>query len=508
MLTAIKISDVKSIVSMTFPMPHGGVFVLTGENGSGKTTLLACLVRIGQPDSFPRHFRTSKFSKKLDLFSEAQITYECQNHLDTVTYTYSGYRWEPTPKKNGPNLLANSGFSEVLYVAADDARVTPRQEDFRTNRIKNASAFIRSNANTVFGTTKFDGLRIVNVKKGPGQQAFVLEVDPGEFVSEKNFSLGELAIVKLLRELESAQQAALVVIDELELALHPVAQERLMQVLRLVAEQKQLTVIFSTHSATLIRATKPSRLLFLEKSGGGVVSCISGCYPSYALGKIGPTSDVSPEIVLLVEDIHAQLLIYALLRAGGPVVFPQGGGAPTVVCHPIGGWQMLLRFFDRGVALFGTISKVRAVLDIDAKPYLVPPAGHPQGAPFVHPHTPPDVRNIYNNKQAGIRFLPATPELGLVNEIAGATANCLHAVSLELMNNAVLGIPGPVGVGVINDPGARKQAKTQIDGFVARIVNNTGRSEADVMSLLFRWYVQRLEAAAPGTAASWLGALL
>src|SRR5262249_47203540 len=157
-----------------------------------------------------------------DQFPNAQITFTSSAPADSVSYAYSGHRWVPSPKRNGPRLLTNSGYSEVMYIAADEARVTPRREDFTARRRPNVLTFIQNHANAVFNSQKFTGLKTVNVRRGVGQQAFVLEVSPGVFASEKNFSLGELAVLKLLRKLESSKNNALVIIDELEIALHPV----------------------------------------------------------------------------------------------------------------------------------------------------------------------------------------------------------------------------------------------------------------------------------------------
>lgn len=508
MSLVIRISDVKNIGALEFPVPPPGVFVLTGENGSGKTTVLACLVRIGQADSFHRHFRTSQFSAKLDQFSGAQVTYDISVPGHSVTYTYSGVRWDPSPKKNGAALRKNSGYSEVIYVAADEGRVTPRKEDFRTNRIKDASAFIKTHANSVFTTSKFDGLKTVNVKKGPGQQAFVFEAAPDKFVSEKNLSLGELAVLKLLRKLENAKNSALVVIDELEIALHPLAQEKLLQVLRTIAAQKQLTVIFSTHSATLIRSVTPSQLLFLERSGASV-ACITNCYPTYALGRIAPSSDLSPDVVLLVEDANAQLFLRALLKKAASEVF-SAGSMPNIVCQPVGGWLAVLRFFGKGPSVFGGLAKVRVLLDADCRPILHPilAAGATAGQPVPSVQVPVDVQQIYSKHQGSIRFLPNTPEVGLINEIAATNSGILQAASIEFTSNTLSNIAVPANVGPYTSVTARASAKTAMTSFTKEISNRTGRSEEEILRFLFDWYVGRLEQATPGGAAALLGPLL
>lgn len=503
MSLTINITDVKNIQKLEFLVPSGGVFVLAGENGSGKTTLLACLARIGFSDSFPRHFRTSNVSSKLDQYDKAKVEYAFSESSHSVTYAYSGTRWEPTPKKNSATLLANSGFSEVLYVAADEARVTPRREDFRPNKIKSASPFIQTNANLILGTQKFTSLRTVNVKRGTGQQAFVLEIGPTAYVSERNFSLGELAILKLFRALETCQERALVVIDELELALHPVAQERLLQVLEGIAKQKELTVIFSTHSATLIRSVNPKKLIFLEKRLAGTVVCVTPCYATYALGRIAPPTDLKPEIVLLVEDREAQTWLQALMRKAIGRVYPHS--VPSIVCQPVGGYAEVLRFFSRGTSIFGPGTRAVVALDADCQSLF---AISSTSGTTVSSSVASDLRQIYLTNQASVKFLPETPEVGLINEIAAADQAFREAASGAFTNNALLTNPIHPAVGPSTSAAARSQAKIAIANLLSTVCAITGRTEDEVRRFLYEWLVDRLDTTTPGRSAAILGPII
>jgi predicted ATP-dependent endonuclease of OLD family len=62
-----------------------------------------------------------------------------------------------------------------------------------------------------------------------------------------------------------------VLIDELELALHPFSQIALYELLDTLSRNNRLTIIVSTHSVSLIRAVKQSRLLLLERAAN--VTC-------------------------------------------------------------------------------------------------------------------------------------------------------------------------------------------------------------------------------------------
>lgn len=505
MALTIEIAGIKSIGKLTFPVPGTGVYVLTGENGSGKTTLLACLVRIGEPNSFQQHFRTSKVSKKLDVFTGARVTYRISTPGASVAYTYSGARWDPTPKKNGAALRSNVGYAEVVYIAADERRVTPRKEDFRPTSINQASSFIRTSANAVLGTSKFNTLCTVNVRKGKGQQAFVLEVAGGKYVSEKNLSLGELAILKLLRTLEKVKAGALVLIDELEIALHPMAQEKLLRVLDGIAAAKQLTIIFSTHSATLIRAVRPTQLLFLERNGA-TVNCVSNCYPTYALGRMAPSFDLVPDSVLLVEDLNAQSLVLALLKKARNSVFA-GGSSPTIVCYPVGGWPEVLRFLGRSHSSYALTTSVAALLDKDCEAQVKPAIPAPGHQPVAQ-GMPIDIQRICIAHKNQIRFLPSTPEIGLVGDLSTGGASYLSQAAVLFTNNTLHSIPLPAPLATGNTPVIRKTAKTALEAFVREVAKRTARSEEEILRTLFDWYVDTLESGQSGAAASLLGPLV
>ena len=114
-------------------------------------------------------------------------------------------------------------------------------------------------------------------------------------------------------------QKILVLIDELELALHPMAVLRLIDflkqlvVLRLIDFLKQLVqghsnliIYLSSHSPEVIRTMHPSDL-YKVNNIGGKLSIESNCYPSYLIRDL--YSNVSPDFLLLVEDELSQLFV-------------------------------------------------------------------------------------------------------------------------------------------------------------------------------------------------------
>lgn len=405
MTRRITIRQLKQIDQLVFNIPQAGVYVLSGTNGAGKSCLLACLLRIGWPNAFQLAFKTSKISKALDEFTGAQIQYDIGP--DSVSYAYSGTRWEPTPKRHS-KLLTKLGYAEVVYAAADSQRIEPRAEDFKPNKVRDASPSLKEAAKSILDDEKFDGLKVINVRRGVGAEAYLLldkkrsTAKKKVYFSEKNFSLGELCVLKLLRQLENCPNHSLVLIDELELALHPRAQVGLFEYLQKISAEKELTTIFSTHSVNLIKSVDRTKLFFIDRTDG-ITEIISGCYPTYALGHLALREERSPDIVLYVEDEQAQFIVDAITKILLKTEFPSQT-KPTVVVVPIGPITSVIAFLSKSNALLASSVRQFGLLDRDAYDEYVLPLKNAEN------HT--ELAKI-DKVKGRVRYLPWTPEVGM-----------------------------------------------------------------------------------------------
>lgn len=409
MAVRITIENLRHIRRLEFSIPNAGVWLLTGANGTGKTSLLACMRRLGFSNAFPTHFPASQKSDKLDSFDGSSVEYQIDR--STVTYKYRGERWVPLPKANS-GLLRQSGFPSVLHIAADSTRIEPRKEDFQLRRVRPANPEIIDGANRIFDTRKFESLKSINIRTGVGSDAFLLELDvrPGRsgrhYISEKSFSLGELCILKLLRLLRDCPRGSLVLIDELELALHPMAQVNLLEYLEEIAAEKLLTIIVSTHSATLIKQAKPNRLLLLQDQGGGNIVCQNKCFPSLVLGALAYREEAAADVIVYVEDEAAQILVEQFSFRFAQQVYRDDQLAPGLQVIPVGGITNVLRFFVRQRPLLPAITRCYVMLDADAEESL-------------NEAQTPDIVRIRDDERASISYLPVTPEVGLAEYLHG-----------------------------------------------------------------------------------------
>jgi energy-coupling factor transporter ATP-binding protein EcfA2 len=451
----IKISNLKGIVSFDYEIPGPGLHLLSGANGSGKTTLLACLRRIGYRNAFPVHFVTSTQSEQLDNYSNASIEYSINGR--SVVYGYRRERWTPRPR-SGAALLQDFGFPNVIYAGSVVDRVTPSAQDFVPARVRPATPELISSLNRVFETQKFNDLKVVNLTRGAGNQAYLMRVgrtNPTKYHTEKNFGLGELCVLKLMLSLQNCPNNSLVLIDELEMALHPMAQIKFVEYLKEISDQKNLTTVVSTHSASLIKYFGKRHLNFLVKDGTDT-KVLKNCFPTYALGQLGFGEERAPDYLVYVEDKAArrisEILWQSLVvdRLGARAAY-----APTVHFVEIGGINNVLNMIVNGGGLVPEQTQVWALLDLDAKTETLQQAINSGNL---------SAQQLFATCDPQLKYLPWSPEVGIIQYLSAHHGEAQQALRLAT-NTAYLRLPQPTHEELIAAAGGpqRRAAKNGLN---------------------------------------------
>jgi len=84
--------------------------------------------------------------------------------------------------------------------------------------------------------------------------------------SEFNFGSGEASVIRMIADIESLPDCSLVLIEEIENGLHPLAIHRTVEYLMEVAKRKSIQVIFTTHSDYAL-APLPSEAIWASFDG-------------------------------------------------------------------------------------------------------------------------------------------------------------------------------------------------------------------------------------------------
>lgn len=496
----VTILNLRSITELRFTVPRAGVHLLAGTNGSGKTTLLACLRRLGQANAFPLHFPAST-DVNVDDFSAARIIYDVDGR--TVTYSYAGERWVPIPRASS-DVLQDFGYPDVRYAGATAERITPRGEDFQSVRPYPAPASIINAANEIFDTDRFTQLRTINLSRGNRNQALLLANHPTgrraiSYITERNFSLGELCVLKLLRALAQCRNGSLVLIDELELALHPRAQIGLFNYLEHIASDKALTIIVSTHSVTLIKNAKRNQILYLEK-GAQATTVIKGCFPAYAIGGLALTEERTPDVAIYVEDEAACSVTFALSKLAVAARYPAGTAFPTVQVTPIGDFNNVVRYYDRSRGSLPDYVKQWILLDADVQQ---------EALAIMAPTSNNAMRDLFHAHYGRIRYLPWSPEVGLVEFLRTHRVGAERELRTRMQNAQIHIAPAMLVLPNVTGADLRRAAK-QAAGAVVRDINNQAtnwRAEA-IADELYTLLAESYFATDPGPAMQLMGPLV
>lgn len=265
----------------------------------------------------------------------------------------------------------------------------------------------------------------------------------------------------MLRDLQDIPRRSLLLVDELELALHPRVQIALLRHLEAIAAQNELTVIFSTHSVSLLKSVKRQQIMFLEATGPEVTTVV-GCFPTYALGGIASSEETAPDVLVYVEDDAAMYLSEALaqmtissLYANEPRLYP------TLQVVPVGSFTSVINLVRRGTAMLPNTSRVAMLLDRDVKDETV------EGWVAAQKH---ERLALVQEVERQLNYLPWTPEVGLVNYLENSTFAAQQALREEFGDHRIH-ISQDLFRGIPQQPGGqqRKACKGAVAGLIDHI---------------------------------------
>lgn len=488
-MSDIVIRNLKNVQSLEFNIPTSGVHVISGSNGSGKTTLLTCLERLQNSYAFSRHFRTSSH-EQFDVFSQGEVIYS--RNGQSVRYRYRNTRWSPTPRSNA-HILRGFPFARVIFLPSTGERFYVQEEELNTRNIHAASNFLRDAMCDIFQTQKFNELRQIKLEgRGLGDNrrnhAFVLPSGTNGhlrvYYSEKNFSLGEVLILNALYSLREAPNQSLILIDEVELALHPRVQIRFLRFLEQIAREKKFSVLISTHSASLIKAAP--KLIHLERnSDSGNIDVIYDCFPALALKNVAVEEEVQPDFVFFTEDIMGKCLLDFYLDYY--FTHLNQSRRPIMKTLPVAGWKQTIMFLvNSNVYLIPKHTKAFCFLDRDAGDDLQRiQQDANRGA------SSQELLNIYNANRNSIQFFDITPEEGIVNFLYQNTFANIARMQTFFQQGFDISqlIQTEQARGINYSPTPRTAAKTKLSFLVGRIAQSISKSEDQTRAMIVQYYI-------------------
>ena len=374
MILQMDITNIKGIPSLNFQFPlDNGLYAITGENGAGKSTLISCASTVFYQMPMIEYFGKPQNASILFSLEGASRGWACNAKLWT--------------KKSSKIKMPISGFYEGSIIFGNrfkDKSLSALRslDNVKEDDLTYASEFVKNNLGLILHDDKdyYSELYILNRDKAIELElsgiSYFYKTSNGEYISQARMSTGETLLTSILHSLKRIydkrhskkdNRPCIVFLDEIELALHSAALRRLVLFLKEISTELNLAIFFSTHSIELLREIKAQNIYYLQKNIDDSISITNPCYPAYATRNLYSDDGYGNDIVVLVEDDLAKIIVERILVEKSLIsnirikVLPTGGWTNTItMAYDITSSNLLLK---------GT--KLAVILDRDIKP-LVP----------------------------------------------------------------------------------------------------------------------------------------
>jgi len=317
-LKAIKLEPFRHIDNLYLEFQHP-ISVISGTNRSGKSTVLMALAcshykfikRNAQNGNLERHTWSSlmQFTKNDKQLVDWTyfITYKFGNKIETKR----GQRKHTTKKWNGIGKK-ESQFTDRSVIFIDLDRILPARNFSRVifNRSKNAaeSTISTNNKNVIEDYLSYILEQNFQLNKlASHQDKDIFKYSNTHQYSSYNAATGEEVLLKIILDCVEADSGSLILIDEIEIGLHPKIQRRLMDVLYNISVNDNKQFIITSHSQTILSSLSEKSRVFIERDYNNTFKAIQEISVNAALSKMDSNS--YPLVDLYCEDDIAANII-------------------------------------------------------------------------------------------------------------------------------------------------------------------------------------------------------
>ena len=349
------IHKIKSINHAVLELPiENGVYAIVGNNGTGKSTIIysfAQLINKGSLASFDIGYGDGDSFVEFD-FNGLKNRWEIKQDKKNPGKVFLP---APYPLVHINGMYEGSLFFGFRFQNYDKVKKLIRDGRVTRETLSDADEYVVENLGYILHGDKehYKGSGIVRIKNklivaqmGLDETPYFM-ISKGILVSQYGMSSGESLMLSLLHFIYNSivrrsldpKRPVLMLIDEIEIALHPVAVSRLIDLLNeLAGVRENLTVYITSHSPEVITKIRPCNMFKIELDNpnpSNTLLVTNPCYPSYAIRDVYRHDGY--DWLLLVEDELSKIIVESTL------IDLEINRSKLIHVTPVGGWENVLK---------------------------------------------------------------------------------------------------------------------------------------------------------------------
>lgn len=335
----IKVHEFRHLhdVEIQFKSP---VTVITGSNRTGKSSILLCL-GCSHYNFMTRNPSSGKYERTRwgDMMRFTSSDIQQNDWIYTITCRQSGgiesshtgkrnnitKKWSGCAKKEGqighpaPHQDISPNGRHAYFI--DLERIVPGRHMTSTIYIKVKGA----RGKKVNKLVRFYLSYILENNYDIAELGGVGEKRVYSYASMHRYSSfntasGEDVLTRILIDIVEAKDNSLIMIEEIEIGLHPLIQRRLMDVIFSEANRGHKQFIITTHSSSVISSVKPESRILLRKMPNDSINVLTNVSVNGALSCMD--SESYPLLSIYVEDDISKRLVEEAIQIVTPS-YPQ-----------------------------------------------------------------------------------------------------------------------------------------------------------------------------------------
>lgn len=303
------------------------ISIISGSNLSGKTSALMTIAcshyNFDRKDVANGTWRRATWSHLVRFTNHDVQTEDWVYHIEYREGAFPksgrGYRkhiskkWGGAGKKEKqigkPTAGHPAGGRHVCLI--DLNRINPARHltSSAYNKAKKAVAMAMANQNDINEYLSYileTGYAIDKLAEAADNNVYKFCIGGACNYSSFNTASGEDVLVNLLGQILHMPDHSLILIDELEVGLHPKIQRRLMDVIYIISQKQHKQFIITSHSYAVMDSVPESSRIFIQNNAGNFVAKV-GLTTYETLTRMD--SEAFPVAMIYVEDVESKQIV-------------------------------------------------------------------------------------------------------------------------------------------------------------------------------------------------------